>query len=213
MAGEQVIQQPELWSDLDGTAVAKFPKTNIRNWFKYPLPIIPGYRDFLRGFQSDDEGRLGNIVSIRPDFWPRRLATRMTIERSGIEAFYPMKNVILAGSERAKAIQVVNAAGVGLVGMIDDKPHKIGKSLLDVMAMQQRDESFGLTLGAVQTETQGDSVERLLSGAQNLLDVRLNERGLTTDIITPNGTLTLIELACYSFAARKNFAHAVRNMQ
>lgn len=149
MAGE--TSNPVLLSDFDGTAVETAGPLDPRNWLKYPLPGVSGYADFLEGVQ--DEGvEIGGIVSRRPDIWPRRLVTARSISKLGLEQFFPGdEQVALTGDEAPKGALVVAEAQKGRpVGMIDDKPHSIGPSLIAALRETPLDTEIPeITLGVV----------------------------------------------------------------
>ncbi|HEY5668096.1 MAG TPA: hypothetical protein VIR03_02920 [Candidatus Saccharimonadales bacterium] len=138
---------PELWSDLDGTAVVKLSKLNPRNWLKYPLGAIAGYEDFVRGVGKAGV-RMGGIVSIRPDILPRRLVTRRSMRQHGYDQLFPRSDqVILAGSEAEKARHLIERSREAPVCMIDDNPQHIGEAL--VTAMLAKPGRYPILLGAV----------------------------------------------------------------
>src|SRR5690242_14183199 len=91
----------ELWSDFDGTAVELVSPFNPRNWRKYPMEMIPGYREFLQ--TAKDEGlEIAGVVSRRHEL--RRGVTERAIADLGLdEFFHHPSQVVLAGSHVKKA--------------------------------------------------------------------------------------------------------------
>lgn len=148
-AGE--APNPVLWSDFDGTAVETVGLLNPRNWIKYPLEGVPGYAEFLEGVQEGGVA-IGGIVSRRPDILPRRYVTDRSIAELDLEGFFPTADQrVLTGDEARKGIFVVEEAQKGRpVGMVDDKPHHIGPSLLAALIETPLDVSTPtITLGVV----------------------------------------------------------------
>lgn len=163
-----------LWSDFDGTAVSIVRKTNPRNWSKYPLPIIEGYLDFLKGAQ-DSGIEVAGIVSRRPDILPRRLVTARSVAQLGMSQFFPAeKHIVLTGSEYAKAGFVAKDAMLfGRVGMIDDKPHKFGAAFAEYMLSDDIRHAATLVLGAVHTPSREEHLEKLAAWATNVNGVEV----------------------------------------
>jgi hypothetical protein len=151
-AGES--SNPVLWSDFDGTAVETVGLLNPRNWAKYPLDGVPGYEEFLEGVQ-EGEVDIGGIVSRRPNIFPRRFVTARSIADLGLQRFFPdADSVVLAGSEAAKGAFVALEAleGQRPVGIVDDKPHRVGTALIAAMRkipLENGRRIAPVTLGAV----------------------------------------------------------------
>jgi hypothetical protein len=168
--------KPKLWSDFDGTAVGLVPKTNWRNWSKYPLPGIEGYIDFLRGVQNGGV-EIAGIVSRRPNIAPRRIATARSIIRLGMDQYFPGRHqVVLAGSEYAKAEVVAKASQEGQVGMIDDKPHKfvpaLAASLGGITVFGSKME---IVVGAVNHGRRDEYLERLADQVTKDRSLRIHD--------------------------------------
>lgn len=203
---------PELWSDFDGTAVGIKGKIDPRNWTKYPLPVIDGYADFLKGF-GDYGGRIAGIVSRRPDIAPRRLATHRSIAKLGLQAYFgdPSK-VLLTGSETTKAAHVLGEAAHARVGLIDDKPHRVGAEMIESLSANHSTESTHITLGAVRHDKQEEYMDRLLSFAEQHPSVGSIEEwkgGPRYDIIVGESRLCLVGLKPYSRTAGQVFVEDV----
>lgn len=121
------------WSDFDGTAVAIASKADPRNWSKYPLRGLDGYVDLLEGVISTGVHFEG-VVSRRPNILPRRLVTHRSISKIGMgHLIEDPKSVVLTGSETAKAQHVMVHSQERTIGLIDDKPHRIGVELLKIL--------------------------------------------------------------------------------
>lgn len=168
--------QTTLWSDFDGTAIkiARAPYINPKNWLKTGLAGIPGYRDFLDG-AIEGGLAIGGVVSRRPDIAIRRYATQLAINYQDLYPYFdPPSQVVLAGSEEAKAGHLVYETYAKPVAIIDDKPHKIGallaKRLASLNQIHAMDRDFvwpplgQVTLGGVANEQQSTNIAALLTG-------------------------------------------------
>lgn len=156
---------PKLLSDFDGTAVRKYGYTNWRNWGKYPLPGIPGYLDFLAGVQEEGVDFEG-VVTIRKEFW-RQGVTNRSLRKLGYTGVISPDMVAYAGTEEAKGRVVVNQSRETTVGMIDDKPHKLGIAMLDAVEASSRLSTYHpVLLGVVSHERSADHIERLVELAE-----------------------------------------------
>lgn len=197
----------ELWSDFDGTAVGIKGKTDPRNWAKYPLPILPGYTNFLDGVRSSGVDIAG-VVSRRPDIYPRRYVTQRSITRLGLQGYFGDGEVILAGSERQKAQHVVDRVGEARVGLIDDKPHRVGVEL--VHALSETAITGSLTLGVVKHDKSIGYVQRLREVVDGIdgveVDTALDGR---FDIAVGDATLRVVEMMPYSVEAGQHFAEKI----
>lgn len=167
-AGES--PSPVLWSDFDGTAVeiAGFP----RSWSKYPLDGVPGYGEFLEGVQEGGVDIAG-IVSRRPNIFLRRLATVHSIAKLDLQRFFhDADNIVLAGSEAAKGAFVALEAlgGQRPVGIIDDKPHRVGAELIRAMRkipLENGRRIAPVTLGAVNHDRTEDYMTSFIERMQD----------------------------------------------
>ncbi len=111
----------QVWSDFDGTAVTLARRISVHNALKYPLRLMPGYLDFLEGLRLGG-AEIAGVISRRPDIRPRRFVTARSVARLGMVTYFPeTKNLVLAGSERAKANHLLNQDNDKPLGLIDDK--------------------------------------------------------------------------------------------
>lgn len=157
--------QPRLWSDFDGTAVALARKTDPRNWSKYPLRGLAGYVEFLKGVQSTGV-EIAGVVSRRPDIFPRRLATNRSIAKLGLSKFFNRpEQVVHQGSEEAKGRFVLEQSRISTIGMLEDKPHKLGAVLLGALTEPVRHldvPRHPILLGVVSHDRSQEYIERLV---------------------------------------------------
>lgn len=182
--------QPRLWSDFDGTAVGLVSKTNPRNWSKYPLSGIEGYADFLRGVASTGV-EIAGVVTRRPDIFIRRMATARSISKLGFGEFLPA--VVHKGSEEAKGRFVAEQSRETTIGMLEDKPHKLGAVLLGAVSeTTQHPEAphHPIVLGVVKHGHSQEYIERLAAQANALAS-----GGLT---VAETGPITAIGLSIQS---------------
>lgn len=204
---------PRLWSDFDGTAVAIARKTNPRNWSKYPLPGLAGYVDFLRGVQTSGV-EVAGVVSRRPDILVRRLATTRSIVRLGfLEFFGNSSQIVLAGSEEAKGRFIAEQSKNAPIGMLEDKPHALGKVLIGVM--QGSDYPIfphhPITLGVVNHPKSQEYIERLAEHAAGLEAVGVSTRevpsnaGLGFSLRSESLSIDVVQLEPYTELAGKAF--------
>lgn len=203
--------KPRLWSDFDGTAVALARKMDPRNWTKYPLKGLPGFTDFLSGAIREGVDFAG-IVSRRPDIAPRRWVTMRSIRVLGIAGhFSDAANVVLAGSEEAKGRFLVDESRNSVVGMVEDKPHRLGKiligSLLEAAAASE-EINHTIVLGVVDHSKTDEYTERLLTSVESIsreLTVE-SQDGLYT-LRGPSFVVEVTQVGPYSEAAGRQFAH------
>lgn len=205
------MSEPEarLISDFDGTAVAIMSKFDPRNWMKYPLPVIEGYLDFLRGAHLGGV-EIAAIASRRPDILPRRIATARSVAKLGMDAYFGegRGRVVLAGSERSKA-EFVLAKSIGVpTGMIDDKPHRIGAELVEGMRRLSETpevEERRILLGVVNHTRSEAYIRRFASDVQQsggeVLDTDSGVR-----VVVAEHTLDVVLLEPYSQQAGQQFA-------
>lgn len=204
---------PILFSDFDGTAVETVGKLNPRNLTKYPLRPIDGWYDFMCGalYCGVD---LGGVVSRRPNIWPRRFVTDKTMSEIGGYIIFEPSQVVLAGSESAKAGVLVRHADARLVGMIDDKPHRIGIEILKCGAVEKGAPASAnpahVVLGVVDTAKADQYIERTLVKSDKL-GYEVQEGVVVGDaeiaVITNEQTrLDVVQLRPYSYESGIGFA-------
>jgi hypothetical protein len=160
---------PILISDFDGTLV-HVAGNFFQKALKYPLNARIGAHRFLEGVAATDT-EIGPIISRRPHLG-RSFVTRRTLMDTGLSRWFPEKeDVILAGSinpfragasEQFKAEAMIEHAKRQAVGIIDDKPDKIGLEIIQLL----RDAEEGvepIVLGAVKTPDSYDRVRNLMN--------------------------------------------------
>jgi hypothetical protein len=210
--------RPELWSDFDGTAVGLASKFDPRNWAKYPLPLMAGYPDFLRGVMEEGV-TIGGTVSRRPNIAPRRYVTRRSIVELGLAEFFTTaEHVILAGSELAKAIVVARQSkGERVVGLLDDKPHRVGTELVrlarkEIVPAKKYVRSFDVVVGAVSCAKRAEYNERLFDYALATEACNVsNPNGDDLQIEANGSRLRVVCLEPYSYEAGQSFARQLLN--
>jgi hypothetical protein len=208
----------KLLSDFDGTAVELVGKLNPRNWLKYPLAGIPGYREFLEGVQEGGVD-VDRVVSRRPNIPPRRLVTARSIADLGLQRFFPdSDSMVLAWSETGKASFVVEEAQKGRpVGMIDDKPHRVGPALLSAMREVPLESGWRrispITLGVVNHERSEEYMMDFIEGVQEQYDEigisvteRVNDHSFALRPADYRFRLNVVGLPEYSAQAGEAFA-------
>lgn len=169
------IARPRLLSDFDGTALETVPKTNPRNWTKYPLAMVNGYLHFLGGVQSAGV-EVASIVSRRPNILPRKLATMRSVGKLGMREFFQDdKQIVLAGSEKKKAQVVAREADSATVGFVDDKPNVFGIALINALNANKPEETFrSIVLGAVEVTGKWAKLRELAERAALIDGVSVN---------------------------------------
>ena len=215
-------QRPRLWSDFDGTAVGLISRANPYNWSKYPLPKKEGYVEFLRGVQSTDV-EMGGIVSRRPDIALRRMATRRSVAKLGINEFFAHPEQILhTTTEVAKADFVVEQSKITTIGMLDDRPHKFGKELLNSLARVEPgvdDKLHPILLGVVSHVRSHEYMDRFVreigTKAKAHWDIHeIDEQTGNPAFVFENGqhTVHMIALEPYSFPAGEAFGQKLHEI-
>ncbi len=189
-------QPPELWSDFDGTAVKKYSIKNPARWLqnslKYPLPGLHGYAEFLAGVEAGGVA-IGGVVSKRPDIFPRRWVTALSISQLGLKEFFGRDGqVILAGRESAKGRFVASRTRESVVGVIDDQPQNFVPALVDgLLAEANNGAEFGVAVvGVVDHPRSRERIDRL-GGTIRSLECRQPIRLRTLD----NGSGLVVEMA------------------
>lgn len=207
-------QAPRLWSDFDGTAVGIVGKTNPRNWSKYPLPAIEGYADFLRGVQATGV-EIAGVVSRRPDIFVRRMATARSIRKLGFSEFFTRPDQIVhQGSEEAKGRFVAEQSRATAVGMLEDKPHKLGAVLLGALSEHVQHPEVPnnpILLGVVKHGKSQEYIERLATAANALTsnDITVSETGPITSVglsVEADGfSMNVVQLPTFSQFTGRDF--------
>jgi len=207
----EIASAPRLWSDFDGTAVEIVSKANPRNWSKYPLKSVPGYVDFLRGVRRGGV-EVAGAVSVRPDIMPRRWATSRSVATLGLTEFFGNSaQLVLTGNEKDKAQHLVTESLGGRVGMIDDKPHRIGLALLDALSKREQSQQRVIVLGVVAHQRSQEYLDRFVTEAatqtEDLLMVEPDCR--TVSVHGLSYMLQVTSLEPYSEIAGTAFAQQI----
>lgn len=142
-------QVAEVWSDFDGTIIESIPTNNIGNWMKRPMGGIKDYRHFLDGIRFSDVSVEG-IISRRPSTLPWRLLTDFSMAGQRLEGFFNDPTVHLLAAEHAKAEWLVERSRERVVGVVEDRPHRLGASILKSLVSVPKDvEWHPIVIGAV----------------------------------------------------------------
>lgn len=205
-------KSPEVWSDFDGTAVGLVPKHDPRNWAKYWLKMVDGYIDFLDGVREGGV-EVAGVVSRRPKVG-RSLVTARSIVKLGMDTHFPGPNhVVLAGSETRKAQHLVDRAADHDVGMIDDKPHRLGPEMLDLLVQVEPHEvqldapgRRQIVLGAVNHPRSQEYFERFAEHAAARNDVAMAEKDGNLHIRGGAFDMLVVPVQPYSVEAGVAFA-------
>jgi hypothetical protein len=192
-------QKPIVHFDFDGTIVEKLPKTNWRNWTKYPLNPLPGVLPFIEGLQeSEDDGvpaiNIGCVISRRPDAWGRRRTTTKSLSDAGLDEIFPSTHIRLCGNEVDKAKAVAASAESVVTGMIEDQPHKLVAHL--VMGMLATGRVYKpIMVGVVDNpsaQSRVDVLERKLAEECHPVTIDRQESGLVISSFgTTGGSFTI----------------------
>lgn len=175
----------EVWSDFDGTAVEITGAANPRNWSKYPLAGLAGYNDFLKGIRSTGVGIAG-VVSRRPDVFIRRMATAWSISRLGFTELPTRRDQIVhTGSEEKKGRFIAARSREVPVGMLEDRPHRLGAVLLGIMtepAQSPKTLHHPITVGVVAHPRSQEYIDRLVERAASMTHAGLRVSELNDGI-------------------------------
>lgn len=218
--------KPRIWSDFDGTAVAKAYLLDPRNLTKYPLPEMEGYADFLRGAQlkddidgAQDRIEIAGIVTKRPDIFIRRMVTARSVAKLGLKEFFPdHSQLIHTGHERLKATHLIHESETARIGMIEDRPQKLGAEILKIMAAQSTNEEVErlIVLGVVSGDKSAAYNDTLVNNAKSLYgDAEISEFDYRADDNLMNighrirfgkSVLEVVPLAQYSQSSGAHFS-------
>ena len=184
---------PRLYFDFDGTLVHKYSGRNLRNWTKYPLPVIRGSYDFLDGVKSAGV-ELGNVITRRGER-SRGFVTRRSIENLGLFDYLDPTAVQYANGELEKANLVVAASKKGKIGMLEDRPDKLVPNILGLVRAIV--EPVDITIGVVDHPDQNKRIcttlgevgssEKFIHGYDGTYTIEVNE-----------SFITLVSLRAYS---------------
>lgn len=199
----------ECWSDWDGTGV-KTPSFNRRALNNHPFRGQPGYASFLEGVRTEGIDPAG-IVSRRPDNLLFRKATDFSVSWLGLRDFFPdNRNIHLTGSENRKSQFLIGRSILGPVGMLEDRPHNLGKALLEGLGgLHPSVAPYPITVGAVRHEQTTAHMEDLMTTALDMgLDVHVS-RDHDLTVVGENYTVNVVPLRPYSHYEGQAFADRV----
>ncbi len=151
---------PEAMFELEGP-LAHTPASPFRRLTKIAQFSVLGAPRFIQGIEGAGV-QIGPIVSRRPELY--RGVTERFVTRAGLSRWFGDEdNVELCGSlnparqgevEKDKASVVYEHAYYRVVGMVDDKPDKLGASLLTLLATKGPHSLNPILLGAVGAEAE-----------------------------------------------------------
>jgi hypothetical protein len=223
------MQEPRtaaLFSDFDGTAVAKLSNMHPWRWpqnmAKYPLRRIEGWADFINGALSVEGVHYEGLVSRRGK--AREKVTRLSLARTGLDPDFD--RMVLAGSEQKKAEalarRAVELVGSATVGVVEDMPQKLVPELLKILdAIAPYPDLLlpppRLTIGVVSNRRAAERIEETtelleaIRGAESHhdgyyygADIR-NQRDGGLTVSSGKMTIDVIPLPAYSFGAGVEF--------
>lgn len=196
---------PRLWSDFDGTAVELASKTTLQGWLNYPMVGIQGYGDFLRGAQGRGV-EIAGVVSRRLNTYLNRRATIRTIADLGLSDFFGDRQILLVNNENRKARHIVEQSQTTRIGIIDDRPHRIGAALLQELKSTPRGEvPHQIVLGAVMHEKTQEYIDRLVEASVGYgAEVAETPGGYT--LHNDATQITVVGLSAYSLECGQEFA-------
>lgn len=194
-----------LWSDFDNTAVELARKSTLRGWTNYPLSGIHGYGDFLQGVESSGVNIAG-IVSRRLNTFLNRRVTMRTIGDIGLSDFFRERQIKLLNHEDRKARHIVEQGCSNVVGLIDDRPHRIGTAILRSLNTLQVDgEPSQIVLGAVTHRKTDEYIDRFVEHATHL-GLEFTETGSAYTLQADRAQISIVKLGAYSFQSGRDFA-------
>ncbi len=205
-----VNTQPILWSDIDGTTVARVGPADPRNWLKYPLQVIEGYDDFLQGVKQSGV-EFGGFVSRRPNIAVRRWATARSIARLGLTAGAGKTyTTMLAGSEMAKAQFIAAQSQMRTVGMLEDQPDRLVKVLLNLLTdpLAHTDaKQHTIVIGSVADDRTMKHFEIFIEGVTVAAsDMTVKKIPIGYDISGRSFRILMMVLRPYCYAEGRRFA-------
>ena len=219
------VPSPEALFDFDGTLMHLPHKFNLYGRMtKRGLYSKLGATDFIRGLISEGV-EVGPIVSRRPPL--RMKTTRASIGAAGLTQFFPdASNVILAGStaslaearasEQNKARVVVEHAEHKVVGMVEDKPHKLGRLLIDEL-LEIDATREPIVLGIVPSPKRDEMIKELVDYARTISGLQYDQSvSQDGDLMAghtfaytgdgPHFTMQVTKLEPFSFESGQQFA-------
>ncbi len=198
---------PEVLFDLDGT-LANLPTSVFGKMTKAGLTSVLGGPRFIRGLESTGV-EIGPIASRRPEL--RRGVTERFVTRAGLSQWFGnVEDVQLCGnlsprnfgqSERDKARVVHAHAYDRAVGMIEDKPNKLGAELLDLLATLAAPKP--ILLGAVGPDAERRTIALINSSVAKQFDITPTQEGALFEM--GQATLEVVAIPKMDYYSGQNF--------
>jgi hypothetical protein len=216
--------KPKIWSDFDGTAVTTTYRLDPRNWLKYPLHGMDGYADFLDGARltegEENLVEIAGVVTRRPDILVRRFVTARSVDMLELRKYFPNNSQLVhTGSEQKKAQFIFDQSAEAPIGMLEDRPHKLGNKLLEIFASQQNIDDAPerrILIGVVDHEKSQAHIAELIQTARQIagsdaveeFEYKANKELANTgyQIKIGDATLKVVQLAPYSRSSGEHFA-------
>jgi hypothetical protein len=197
---------PEVWSDMDGTMFVHRRMCHPYNWSKWPIKPLEGYADFIRGVH-DSPAPIAGAISRRPRI--RRKVTELTIEALGLADLFDKSNTILAGSENNKADFLVDRSREKPLGIVDDKPHKLGMAMVRSARHMVDVPHYPIVLGVVAHDRALARMNQLAEEANAVEYARVREYAQCFRIEAVELDLRVMLLPEYSYDGGRGFGQFV----
>lgn len=215
---------PVVHFDFDGTLVHLADKiVSLQNARKYPLPPVEGARGFIEGVKSQGVA-LGSIISRRPEM--RERITAVSLRDTGLQGYFadPYMDVRLMGqlfpwwkSEANKAQEVARSAAVRVTGMVDDKPHKLGREMVNFMMAADAEQIFEpVVIGVADSPDAQTRISKLVDGVRDKFGdaVTIDEENGGIQFSKHSGgsfVLDVVMLEPFSFAVGAGFGQRLND--
>lgn len=165
---------PRAWFDLDGTIIQI--ASGVRNMTKSSrIPLVEGIGDFAQGVREGCVS-IDGIVTRRRPLW-RNGVTRRTVNRYGLREMLGRDiQVKLTSDEPKKGAFLVARSLERPIGMIEDRPQRLGGVLLGALTAETAtDASYSITIGVVPHDSAAERIEELSQVAMALPNVAYAE--------------------------------------
>jgi hypothetical protein len=220
------LENPRLWIDCDGTAVAGLDPRSL-SWRLFSGQ--PGFVEFLHGVQtprgSEDNPdalvEIAGILTMRPILLER--LTRYEVKRHGLKELIPGDDQLRhVGSDGAKANVLVAESEHRRVGMLEDGPHRLVPKILSAFALREEADSTAeplILLGAVNHGRSDSYMNRTLRSARSEFgpsavsefDGVNGETGHRIKV--GRATLDIVQLEPYTEESGRQFGSMLLNMR
>lgn len=212
MASAPESPVPRAWFDLDGTIIQIV--SGVKNMTKSSrMPLIEGIGDFAQGVREGCVS-IDGIVTRRRPLW-RTGVTRRTVNRYGLREMLGQDiQVKLMSDEPRKGAFLVARSLERPIGMVEDRPQKLGGVLLGALAAERAtpDTNYSITIGVVPHDSAAERIEELSQAAMALRGVEYAENDYGGFVVRgetfPNG-LHVVALGGYTRQEGQIFAQTL----